>query len=81
MGIDIHLTPGKPKYEGGFWHIEGQLNEHIVSSALYYYNGSNIAEYQLLFRTKVDSDGLAEDLGYASSDERGMKAIWGFDSL
>jgi hypothetical protein len=22
---NIHLTPEKPKYEGGTWHVEGQL--------------------------------------------------------
>jgi hypothetical protein len=22
---NIHLTPEKPKYEGGTWHVEGQM--------------------------------------------------------
>ena len=26
---NIHLTPEKPKYEGGSWHVEGQLNENM----------------------------------------------------
>ena len=26
---NIHLTPEKPEYEGGSWHVEGQLNEHM----------------------------------------------------
>ena len=26
---DIHLTPEKPRYEGGSWHVEGQLNENM----------------------------------------------------
>lgn len=31
----IHLTPAKPAYDGGSWHVEGQLNEAmLVSSAL-----------------------------------------------
>ena len=25
----IHLTPEKPEYEGGSWHVEGQLNENM----------------------------------------------------
>lgn len=30
----IHLTPEKPSYDGGSWHVEGQLNENmLVSSA------------------------------------------------
>ena len=24
---NIHLTPEKPEYEGGSWHVEGQANE------------------------------------------------------
>ena len=26
---NIHLTPEKPKYEGGSWHVEGQMNENM----------------------------------------------------
>lgn len=26
---NIHLTPGKPRYEGGSWHVEGKLNENM----------------------------------------------------
>ena len=26
---NIHLTPEKPAYEGGSWHVEGQLNESM----------------------------------------------------
>jgi Protein of unknown function (DUF4246) len=30
----IELTPEKPSYDGGTWHVEGQLNEHICATAL-----------------------------------------------
>jgi hypothetical protein len=30
---NIHLTPENPSYEGGTWHVEGQLNEHICATA------------------------------------------------
>ena len=49
---NIHLTPEKPTYDGGAWHIEGQMvsdyspeglqiftvtqNEHIVATSLFY---------------------------------------------
>lgn len=26
---NIHLTPEKPEYQGGSWHLEGQLNENM----------------------------------------------------
>ncbi|KAF8202926.1 hypothetical protein BJ912DRAFT_1018769 [Pholiota molesta] len=47
---NIELTPEKPQYDGGSWHIEGQLNEHIVATALYYYSNSNITPSNLSFR-------------------------------
>jgi hypothetical protein len=28
----IYLSPEKPSYPGGSWHIEGQLNEHIAAT-------------------------------------------------
>ncbi len=34
---NIVLTPEKPRYEGGSWHVEGMMNERIVSSGIYYY--------------------------------------------
>jgi hypothetical protein len=40
---NIHLTPEKPEYQGGSWHVEGQLNEHIGTIPL-----SLIAEIKLI---------------------------------
>lgn len=50
------LTPEKPNYDGGSWHIEGQLNERICASALYYYDSENITESFLAFRQKVTGE-------------------------
>ncbi|OGM51382.1 hypothetical protein ABOM_000381 [Aspergillus bombycis] len=57
---NIHLTPEKPEYDGGTWHIEGALNEHIVATALYYYDEQNITPSHLEFRQSMD----AEDFTY-----------------
>lgn len=56
---NIHLTPEKPEYEGGSWHIEGALNEHICATALYYYDEENINESHLGFRQNVDAEFFA----------------------
>jgi hypothetical protein len=32
---NIHLTPEKPDYPGGSWHVEGMRNDAIVSTFLY----------------------------------------------
>jgi hypothetical protein len=74
---NIHLTPEKPEYKGGSWHIEGQLNEHIVSTALYYYDNSNITESRLNFRTKVSATHFADDIGYEQGENLGFQKIWG----
>jgi hypothetical protein len=31
---NIHLTPEKPSYDGGTWHVEGQLNENMLVRSL-----------------------------------------------
>jgi hypothetical protein len=52
---NIILTPEKPKYAGGAWHVEGMQNERIVCSGIYYYESENITESLLSFRQSVDS--------------------------
>ncbi|OTA98836.1 hypothetical protein M426DRAFT_17054 [Hypoxylon sp. CI-4A] len=47
--VNIHLTPEKPKYDGGVLRTEGALNERIVAIALYYYDMDNITESRVAF--------------------------------
>jgi hypothetical protein len=42
---NIILTPEKPQYKGGVWHVEGMNNEHIVSSGIYYYDAENVSSF------------------------------------
>lgn len=55
---NIHLTPELPEYEGGSWHIEGALNEHICASALYYYDEENVSPSHLAFRHSLDASEM-----------------------
>ncbi|KAK5673504.1 hypothetical protein QVD99_000945 [Batrachochytrium dendrobatidis] len=50
---NIQLTPSKPKYDKGNWHIEGPINESIVATGLYYYDVENITTPKLDFREAV----------------------------
>ncbi|KAK5666797.1 hypothetical protein QVD99_006850 [Batrachochytrium dendrobatidis] len=50
---NIQLTPSKPKYDEGDWHIEGPINESIVATGLYYYDVENITTPKLDFREAV----------------------------
>eukprot|EP00039_Didymoeca_costata_P005367 m.80965 g.80965 ORF g.80965 m.80965 type:complete len:842 (-) comp12786_c0_seq2:90-2615(-) len=72
---NIHLTPEKPKYSGGSWHIEGAPQESIVASVIYYHDMSNITESKLSFRSPIDS----EDVYYEQNDERGVQLAYDFE--
>ena len=76
---NIHLTPEKPEYGGGSWHIEGQLNEHICASALYYYDSENISDSYLSFRQATDAEWL-EQKPYEQNDHEHLSMLYGVES-
>lgn len=69
----IQLTPDKPEYAGGSWHVEGMMNERIVSTAIYYWDSENITESRLSFRAALD------DPEYEQNDAPGMSEVYGLD--
>jgi hypothetical protein len=69
----IRLTPDKPEYAGGSWHVEGMLNERIVSTAIYYWDSENITESRLGFRAAID------DPRYEQNDGNGVREVYGLD--
>ena len=71
---DIVLTPERPSYSGGVWHVEGMRNECIVASAIAYYDQHNIGPSSLAFRTAVSQPD------YNQNDHRGVKAIYGLEN-
>lgn len=52
----IELTPEKPEFPTGSWHIEGQMNEHICATALYYLDSDNVTPSSLAFRMGTSWD-------------------------
>ncbi|WP_031003466.1 DUF4246 domain-containing protein [Streptomyces sp. NRRL F-5727] len=70
----IHLTPEKPEYPGGSWHVEGMLNERIVSTGIYYWDSENITESGLSFRAGID------DPEYEQNDHNGMRDVYGLEN-
>ncbi|KAL4804975.1 hypothetical protein BDV18DRAFT_161375 [Aspergillus unguis] len=74
---NIELTPEKPDYGGGSWHIEGQLNERICATALYYYDNENITPSTLAFRHRGDSEYI-ERMNYGQEEFEFMR-VFGFD--
>ncbi|KAM0321537.1 hypothetical protein ACHAQA_010027 [Verticillium albo-atrum] len=78
---NIHLTPERPFYNGGSWHTEGQLNEHIVSTALYYYDNENITDSSLSFRTCANKDGINEGMiGYEQDDHLSLERTFAINA-
>ncbi|MFJ6945024.1 DUF4246 domain-containing protein [Streptomyces wuyuanensis] len=69
----IHLTPDKPEYSGGSWHVEGMLNERIVSTGIYYWDSENITESGLSFRAALD------DPNYEQNDDNGLREVYGLE--
>jgi Protein of unknown function (DUF4246) len=79
---NIHLTPEKPTYAGGSWHVEGQLNEHICASAIYYYDCENITESRLAFRGLMEDpdsyNSVNENEHYHQGQFQAPEEIYGF---
>ncbi|KAF8971372.1 hypothetical protein BDZ97DRAFT_1237314 [Flammula alnicola] len=73
---NIELTPEKPEYNGGSWHVEGQMNEHIVATALYYHSCSNMTASSLAFRQTFD-EGDADDISYEQDHHDWLNVIFG----
>ncbi|MGW0785413.1 DUF4246 domain-containing protein [Streptomyces sp. NPDC002913] len=69
----IRLTPEKPEYPGGSWHVEGMLNERIVSTGIYYWDSENITESRLSFRAALD------DPSYEQNDDNGLRDVYGLE--
>lgn len=69
----IQLAPDKPEYAGGSWHVEGMLNERIVSTGLYYWDSENITESRLGFRAALD------DPSYEQNDDNGLREVYGLE--
>ncbi|KAI9932099.1 hypothetical protein ASPWEDRAFT_171776 [Aspergillus wentii DTO 134E9] len=74
---NIELTPEKPSYAGGSWHIEGQMNEHICASAIYYYDSENITSSTLSFRQRVRTSEISTEVSYEQGHNRWLKQVYG----
>ncbi|KAJ5097265.1 hypothetical protein N7456_007986 [Penicillium angulare] len=73
---NIELTPEKPEYGGGSWHIEGQLNERICATAIYYYDCENITESTLGFRQRMDENAF-EEVSYEQERHEFVQQVYG----
>ena len=49
----IELIADKPVFGGGSWQLEGQMNEHIVATAMYAYDVKNVTKSGVSFRQQT----------------------------
>jgi hypothetical protein len=56
----IELTPDKPEFPAGGWHVEGQMNEYICATALYYLESENVTSSSLSFRMQTPQELMGE---------------------
>ncbi|KAH7068434.1 hypothetical protein BKA63DRAFT_536755 [Paraphoma chrysanthemicola] len=75
----IELTPAKPEFPAGGWHVEGQMNEHICATALYYLDSENITDSSLSFRMQTPRDLHSGGVYYEiqQGNYRWMEAVFG----
>ncbi|KAJ7619042.1 hypothetical protein B0H17DRAFT_1219766 [Mycena rosella] len=66
---NIHLTVENPEYKGG-----SMLNEHIVTSGIYYYEEYNISESWLAFRVNT-----SPPVYHDQDDEICMEILYGME--
>jgi hypothetical protein len=74
----IELTPEKPDFPAGGWHVEGQMNEHIAATALYYLDSENVTDSRLSFRMQTDTDSQQE-LQQGQDQWHWLEHIYGTD--
>ncbi|KAI6351414.1 hypothetical protein MCOR25_009950 [Pyricularia grisea] len=73
----IKLTPENPEFTGGAWHVEGQMNERIVGTALYYLDSENVTESCLEFRMSTNAVYMNEDLKIGQDAYHWMQWAYG----
>jgi hypothetical protein len=49
------------EYSGGSWHVEGMSHEHIVASAIWYYDAQGVSPSFLKFRKQMHEPMLGQD--------------------
>jgi hypothetical protein len=59
--VSIELTPDKPESAVSRWHVEGQMNEHICATTLYYLNSENTTSSNISFDIMISPDLTSND--------------------
>lgn len=83
----IELSPDKPTFTDD-WHMDGFLNDHIVATAIYYYDVENVTQARISFRCRAylneEEYHYQRDFSSRQSDDfepgfEDMASMLGFD--
>ncbi|GLE11652.1 hypothetical protein PINS_up024201 [Pythium insidiosum] len=69
---EIRLTPERPEYAGGSWHVEATNEERIIATGLCYAACENITESRLSFRVMVQEPDDEESTDLSTALELGL---------
>ncbi|GFP59158.1 hypothetical protein TASIC1_0012016100 [Trichoderma asperellum] len=72
----IELTPEKPHFPTGSWHVEGQTNEKICATALFYLDSENVTDSHLSFRMQTSSY-LRDDISTGQDQYNYLERVYG----
>ncbi|KAL7944157.1 hypothetical protein V8C42DRAFT_327860 [Trichoderma barbatum] len=72
----IELTPEKPYFPTGSWHVEGQMNERICATALFYLDSENVTDSHLSFRMQTSTD-LQHDISAGQDNYNWLERVYG----
>jgi hypothetical protein len=73
----IELTPEKPEFPAGGWHVEGQMNEHICGTALYYVDCENVTSSSLSFRMQTSGEINDEEYLVGQDSFHWLESVYG----
>jgi hypothetical protein len=72
------LTPDKPVYPTGSWHLEGLPYEKIIATGIYYYEMTNISKNYLNFRSTMTTQS---DISYPQDGFKYVETHYGFEDF
>ncbi|KKA22190.1 hypothetical protein T310_3754 [Rasamsonia emersonii CBS 393.64] len=72
---NARLSPAHPEMVTK-WHVEGQMNEHICASSLYFFDNENVEDPLVEFRQASDVEPL-QDVIYDKGDSLWLEQVFG----
>ncbi|KAF0315754.1 hypothetical protein GQ607_017039 [Colletotrichum asianum] len=74
----MYLTPESPICDlRNEFCLDGALNEHIVATAVYFFDDENVTDFRVSFQTRFQGLNFEEDCSFETGDLRPLDEIFG----